>query len=69
MIKDNNGLEQECHVISYSEYVDKQIASKLTLPTPLGIGFEIWLNKNGNVIGCLYYRQKTPITKQKEGST
>lgn len=51
---------QECHTISRSEYTDQRIASKISLPTPLGIPFEIWLNQYGNVIGCLYYRESDP---------
>ena len=51
---------QECHVLSYSEYTDQKVACKLSLPTPLGIPFELWLNERGNVIGCHYYREEKP---------
>lgn len=58
--------KHECHVISRSEYTDQKIATTLRLPTPLGLPFEIWLNANGNVIGCNYYREEEQ-TKGNDG--
>ena len=51
---------QETHCLSYSKFVDIQIATKIDFPTPLGIPLQLWFNKNGNVVGVHYYREPEP---------
>lgn len=59
----SNELIHEVHTLSYSDYSDHRIASKINLPTPNGIPLELWLSENGLVIGLHYYREKEPHDK------
>jgi len=53
-------LIHEVHNLSYSEYADQEIKCNLSLRTNLGVSMELWLNREGQVIGLEYYRMEKP---------